>query len=493
MEKVILAIDSGTTSVRAILFDRAGNMLRVSQREFQQLFPKSGWVEHDPEEIWSVQKFVIRDVLKKQGLKAADVAAAGITNQRETTVVWDKETGIPVYNAIVWQDRRTAGYCDQLKEKGFSETIAQKTGLLIDAYFSATKIRWILDTIPGAREQADKGKLAFGTIDTWLIWHMTHGKQHVTDFSNASRTLLFNIHTLRWDEELLKIFDIPVSMLPEVKENSGVIGYTVREHFGGEIPIAGMAGDQQAALFGQMCLEKGSVKNTYGTGCFAVMNTGETAIRSKHRLLSTIAWKINGKINYALEGSIFIGGAVVQWLRDQLHIIQTAAEIEEIARKVKDNGGVYFVPAFVGLGAPHWDSYAAGTIIGITRDTTDAHIARAALEAIAFQSMDVINTLAEDAGIDITTMKVDGGAAVNNLLMQIQANVLHKKVIRPKVIETTALGAAYLAGLGTGYWKNIDELKQQWQADKVFEPEKGNYGDIINNWHKAVERSKNWF
>ena len=495
MEKIILAIDSGTTSVRAILFDHSGQMLDVSQKEFRQIFPKPGWVEHDPEEIWSVQKFVIRDVMKKQHVRATDIAAAGITNQRETTLVWDRKTGIPVYNAIVWQDRRTAGFCDQLKNKGYSKTIKEKTGLLPDAYFSASKIRWILDNVPGAREQAMQGELAFGTVDTWLMWRMTHGRKHVTDVSNASRTMLFNIHTLEWDDELLQLFDIPGSMLPEVKENSGVIDVTVKEHFGGEIPVAGIAGDQQSALFGQICLETGSVKNTYGTGCFAVVNTGKSVIDSRHNLLSTIAWKLNGEICYALEGSIFIGGAVVQWLRDKLHIIQTAAQVEDLAGKVKDNGGLYFVPAFTGLGAPHWDPYAAGTIVGITRDTTDAHIARAALEAIAFQSMDVINTLAEDAGIDITEVKVDGGAAVNNLLMQIQANVLQKKVIRPKVIETTALGAAYLAGLGVGFWKDINELKQQWQPEKIFEPEKGteNYDEIIGNWHRAVERSKNWY
>lgn len=494
MKKYILALDSGTTSNRAILFDHSGRKINTSQREFEQIFPKQGWVEHNPEEIWSTQKIVVRDVLEKQGVTAADIAAIGITNQRETTLVWDKETGKPVYNAIVWQDRRTAGYCDQLKKEGVDNLIKEKTGLIIDAYFSGSKIKWILDNVPGAREKAEKGKLAFGTVDTWLIWRLTHGKIHVTDVTNASRTMLFNICNLTWDKELLEIFNIPASMLPEPKQSSELYGYTVKEHFGGEIPISGVAGDQQAALFGQMCVEPGMVKNTYGTGCFVMMNTGNEAISSKFNLLSTIAWQINGEVTYALEGSIFIGGAVVQWLRDQLHIIKSSSEIEKLAGSVRDNGGVYFVPAFVGLGAPHWDQYATGTIIGISRGTSDAHIARAALESIALQSMDVINTMAEDSGVDLSELRVDGGAAVNNLLMQIQANVINKKVIRPVITETTALGAAYLAGLAVGFWNGIEEIKHQWTEDKVFEPEAKSAGinEMIENWNKALERSKNW-
>lgn len=495
MKKYILALDSGTTSNRAILFDHSGRKVNTSQREFEQIFPKPGWVEHNPEEIWSTQKFVVRDVLEKQGVTAADIAAIGITNQRETTLVWDKETGKPVYNAIVWQDRRTAGYCDQLKKEGIDRLIKEKTGLIIDAYFSGSKIKWILDNIPGAREKAEKGKLAFGTVDTWLIWRLTHGKKHVTDVTNASRTMLFNIHNLIWDKELLEIFDIPASMLPEPKQSSELYGNTVKEHFGGEIPISAIAGDQQAALFGQMCVEPGMVKNTYGTGCFVMMNTGNEAISSKYNLLSTIAWQINGEVTYALEGSIFVGGAVVQWLRDQLHIIKSSSEIEKLAGSVRDNGGVYFVPAFVGLGAPHWDQYATGTIIGISRGTSDAHIARAGLESIALQSMDVINTMAKDSGVDLSELRVDGGAAVNNLLMQIQANVINKKVIRPVITETTALGAAYLAGLAVGFWNGIEEIKHQWTEDKVFEPEAKSAGinEMIENWNKALERSKKWY
>lgn len=495
MKKYILALDSGTTSNRAILFDHSGRKVNTSQREFEQIFPKPGWVEHNPEEIWSTQKFVVRDVLEKQGVTAADIAAIGITNQRETTLVWDKETGKPVYNAIVWQDRRTAGYCDQLKKEGIDRLIKEKTGLIIDAYFSGSKIKWILDNIPGAREKAEKGKLAFGTVDTWLIWRLTHGKIHVTDVTNASRTMLFNIHNLIWDKELLEIFDIPASMLPEPKQSSELYGNTVKEHFGGEIPISAIAGDQQAALFGQMCVEPGMVKNTYGTGCFVMMNTGNEAISSKYNLLSTIAWQINGEVTYALEGSIFVGGAVVQWLRDQLHIIKSSSEIEKLAGSVRDNGGVYFVPAFVGLGAPHWDQYATGTIIGISRGTSDAHIARAGLESIALQSMDVINTMAKDSGVDLSELRVDGGAAVNNLLMQIQANVINKKVIRPVITETTALGAAYLAGLAVGFWNGIEEIKHQWTEDKVFEPEAKSAGinEMIENWNKALERSKKWY
>ncbi len=495
MKKYILALDSGTTSSRAILFDHSGQLLNVSQKEFEQIFPQPGWVEHKPEEIWSTQKFVIRDLLEKQKIKASDIAAIGITNQRETTLVWDKDSGKPIYNAIVWQDKRTAGYCDKLKNKGFDKLIKKKTGLVLDAYFSGSKIKWILDNVPGAKEKANKGQLAFGTVDTWLIWRLTHGKTYVTDASNASRTMLFNIHNMQWDEELLEIFGIPPCMLPEVKQSSEVYGFTVKEHFDGEIPIAGIAGDQQAALFGQMCIEPGMTKNTYGTGCFVMMNTGTKAISSKNNLITTVAWQIDNKVTYALEGSIFIGGAVIQWLRDQLHIIKSASEIENLAGSVNDNGGVYFVPAFVGLGAPHWDQYATGTIIGITRGTSDAHIARAALEAIALQSMEVINTMAKDSGFNASELRVDGGAAVNDLLMQIQANAINKKVVRPVIIETTSLGAAYLAGLAVGFWNSIEEIKDQWQEDKVFEPQikSEGFNEVIRNWNKALERSKNWY
>ncbi len=495
MSKYVLALDAGTTSNRAVLVDHSGRIVKSSQREFEQIFPKPGWVEHDPEEIWSTQKFVIRDVLKKKGLKASDVAAIGITNQRETTIVWNRKTGLPVYNAIVWQDRRTAGFCDQLKKDGLEKVIKEKTGLLADAYFSGTKIKWILDNVEGARKEAEKGNLAFGTVDTWLVWRLTHGKQHITEVSNASRTLLFNIHTLQWDKELLEMLDVPLSMLPEVKASSELMGHTLKEHFGGEIPISGIAGDQQAALFGQMCTEEGMAKNTYGTGCFMVMNTGNRAIVSKHKLLTTIAWKIDNKVSYALEGSIFVGGAVVQWLRDKLHIIQSAKDVENLAAGVEDSGGVCFVPAFVGLGAPHWDQYATGTIIGLSRGSTDAHIARAALEAIALQSMDVIDIMAEDSGINLKELRVDGGASANNLLMQIQADVIQKKVIRPKIIETTALGAAYLAGLAVGYWDSLEQVKQQWVEERSFIPEtdQEQQNSLVANWNKALERSKNWY
>jgi glycerol kinase len=495
MKKYILSLDAGTTSNRAILFDHKGKILGSSQREFKQIFPKPGWVEHDPLEIWSTQKYVASDVIARQDIRAVDIAAIGITNQRETTIIWDRETGTPVYNAIVWQDRRTASFCDSLKKEGYSRLIQEKTGLVVDAYFSGSKIRWILDNVPGARAKADKGRLAFGTVDTWLAWCLTGGKIHVTDVSNASRTMLFNIHELAWDRELLRIFNIPQEILPEVKSSSELFGRTENEHFGAEIPVSGIAGDQQAALFGQMCTEKGMVKNTYGTGCFVIMNTGNKAVESKHNLLTTIGWKIKDETVYAVEGSIFIGGAVVQWLRDKLHIITSSAEIEHLAGTVKDSGGVYFVPAFVGLGAPHWDQYATGTIIGINRDTSDAHIARAALEAIAFQSMDVINTMAEDSGINIAELRVDGGAAVNDLLMQIQAYAIRKKVVRPKITETTALGAAYLAGLGAGFWESIEEIKNQWQVEKIFVPEKSpsELDETIKSWKKALERAKNWY
>ena len=495
MKKYILSLDAGTTSNRAILFDHSGKILNTSQREFKQIFPKPGWVEHDPVEIWITQKYVASDVIARHGIKADEIAAIGITNQRETTIVWDRDTGFPVYNAIVWQDRRTAAFCDQLKKDGHDQLIREKTGLVVDAYFSGSKIRWILDNVSGARAKAEQGKLAFGTVDTWLIWCLTRGRVHVTDVSNASRTMLFNIHDLAWDKELLNIFKIPPGLLPEVKSSSELYGHTEYEELGAAIPVSGIAGDQQAALFGQMCTDKGMVKNTYGTGCFVIMNTGKKAVTSKHNLLTTIAWKIKDETVYAIEGSIFIGGAVVQWLRDKLFLIHSSAEIQELAGKVKDSGGVYFVPAFVGLGAPHWDQYATGTIIGINRDTSNAHIARAALEAIAFQSMDVINTMSEDSGISIAELRVDGGAAVNDLLMQIQANAIQKKVIRPKITETTALGAAYLAGLGVNFWKNIDDIKNQWQVEKIFVPEvsQADLNETINGWKKALERSKNWY
>ncbi|QGY45106.1 glycerol kinase GlpK [Maribellus comscasis] len=495
MQKYILSLDAGTTSSRAILFNHSGEIVNVAQQEFEQIYPQAGWVEHNPETIWETQLKVAREVIQKQGILAAEIAGIGITNQRETAIVWNRETGKPVYNAIVWQDRRTSGICDNLKAKGLEPLIAAKTGLVIDAYFSGTKIKWILDNVEGARDLAKQGKLAFGTVDTWLIWKLTGGDLHVTDVTNASRTLIYNIHDLKWDQGLLEILDIPAGILPEVKPSSEVYGNTSVEIFGKEIPIAGIAGDQQAALFGQMCVEKGMVKNTYGTGCFVVMNTGEKPIVSKHKLLTTIGWQIGDKVTYALEGSIFIGGAVVQWLRDQLGIIKSSSEIEALAREVDDNGGVSFVQGFVGLGAPHWDQYATGAIIGLSRGTGKAHIARAALEAIAFRSMEVIETMVKDSEIELNELRVDGGAAVNDLLMQIQSDSIDTKVVRPKVTETTALGAAYLAGLATGFWNSIDEVKKQWQVDKIFEPveDKTIIKRVIKNWSKAVERSKKWY
>jgi len=494
MEKYILSIDAGTTSNRAILFNRSGEIIQSAQQEFEQIYPKGGWVEHNPETIWKTQIQVIREVIQKQNISPEQIAGIGITNQRETTIVWNRETGEPVFNAIVWQDRRTAGTCDELIEKGLEKMVAEKTGLVIDAYFSGTKIKWILDNVEGARDLANAGKLAFGTVDTWLIWKLTNGKLHVTDVSNASRTLLYNIHSLKWDEKLLEILNVPENMLPEVKGSSEIYGKTAKEILGVEIPISGIAGDQQAALFGQMCIQEGMVKNTYGTGCFVVMNTGSKPIASKHKLLTTIGWKIGDQVTYAIEGSIFIGGAVVQWLRDQLGIIKSSSEIEALALEVENNGGVTFVQGFVGLGAPHWDQYATGAIIGLTRGTGKAHIARAALEAIAFRSMEVIETMVEDSGIELNELRVDGGAAVNNLLMQIQANAIGKTVIRPKVTETTALGAAYLSGLAVGFWRSIDELKTQWQVDRKFTPAQRTEETLktISNWKKAIERSKNW-
>jgi len=492
MSKYIITIDAGTTSERAILFNRKGELVNVSQREFEQFYPKPGWVEHSPLEIWETQKFTVNEVLEKQGVQASDIAAIGITNQRETTIVWDRNTGKSIHKAIVWQDRRTAKFCEKLKADGHAEAIQDKTGLLIDAYFSASKIRWILDHVDGAQERAEKGELAFGTVDSWLLWKLTNGKVHATDVSNASRTMLYNIHDLQWDNDLLKLFNIPESMLPEVKESSALYGHTDAGHFGAEIPISGIAGDQQSALFGQMCTEPGMVKNTYGTGCFMVMNTGDEVIKSKHKLLSTIAWQVNGKVQYALEGSIFIGGAIVQWLRDNVHFVENSPQIEALARTVKDNGGVYFVPGFVGLGAPHWDQYSTGLMIGLTRGTQKGHIARAALEAMALQSMDVINTMAKDSGIELKELRVDGGASANNLLMQIQSDVTDLDIVRPEIVETTAQGAAFLAGLAVGYWEDMEEIKSIWKVDKKFSPSGKDISQLKHNWARAVERAKAW-
>lgn len=491
MKQYILALDQGTSSSRAIVFDETGKSCAVAQREFRQIFPKSGWVEHDPHEIWSSQASVIAEAIAMMDINGLNIAGIGITNQRETSIVWDSETEEPIYNAIVWQDRRTSDYCDELKSRGLTDMIRQKTGLIIDAYFSATKIKWILDHVPGARERAAKGKLLFGTVDTWLIWRLTRGEVHVTDVSNASRTMLFNINTLEWDQELLDLFEIPRSMMPEVKSSSEVYGHTKTTIFAHKVPIAGIAGDQQAALFGQMCTEPGMVKNTYGTGCFLLMNSGEKPILSKNNLITTVAWKIGDKVNYALEGSIFVGGSVVQWLRDGLGIINSSSEVEALASRVPDTNGVYFVPALTGLGAPWWDQYARGTIVGISRGTNTAHIARAALEGIAFQTMDITNAMSLDAGIPLKALKVDGGASRNNLLMQFQADILGTQVIRPQVVETTALGAAYLAGLAVGYWSSIDDIRKQWQVDRVFEPswEEDKIQTAKAGWHDAVKRT----
>ena len=491
MEKYILALDQGTSSSRAIVFDGHGQAKAVSQKEFTQIFPKPGWVEHNPMEIWSSQASVIAEAITSIDINGLDIAAIGITNQRETTIVWDAETGEPVYNAIVWQDRRTSEFCDKLKKDGHTDLIRNKTGLIIDAYFSATKIHWILENVPGARRKAEEGRLRFGTVDTWLIWMLTRGEIHVTDVSNASRTMLFNIHTLEWDKELLTLFNIPESMMPQVKSSSEVYGYTKTTLFAHEVPIAGIAGDQQAALFGQMCTEPGSVKNTYGTGCFLLMNSGERPIMSSNNLLTTVAWKIGDKVNYALEGSIFVAGSVVQWLRDGLGIIKSSSEVEELAASVPDNGGVYFVPALTGLGAPHWDQYAKGSIYGISRGTTAAHIARAALEGIAFQTMDIVNAMQKDADITLKELKVDGGASRNNLLMQFQADILGTSVIRPTVTETTALGAAYLAGLAVGYWESLDHIKSQWGVDTEFTPSAAeeDVDALKKGWADAIRRT----
>lgn len=489
MKSYILALDQGTSSSRAIAFDKSGSSVSVSQKEFTQYFPKPGWVEHDPMEIWSSEYSVLTEVMTGLGLGGNDIAAIGITNQRETTVVWDAATGKPVYNAIVWQDRRTGEYCDSLKVAGLTEKIRSKTGLIIDAYFSGTKIKWILDNVPGARERAERGELRFGTVDSWLVWNLTRGSVHVTDVTNASRTMLFNIHELKWDEELMSLMGIPASMMPRVCQSSEVYGYA--DILGGDIPIAGIAGDQQAALFGQMCTEPGSVKNTYGTGCFLLMNTGMTPVTSRNNLLTTIALGLDGKVTYALEGSIFVAGSVVQWLRDGLGIIRSSSEIEALAASVPDNGGVYLVPALTGLGAPYWDQYAKGSITGITRGTTAAHIARAALEGIAFQTMDIVDAMQKDAGVVLGELKVDGGASRNNLMMQFQADILGTRVIRPKETETTARGAAYLAGLAVGFWSGIEEVRGQWEADRVFAPaaSEEEVAAARKGWAEAIERT----
>jgi glycerol kinase len=489
MEKYILALDQGTSSSRAIVFDHDGNICSVAQQEFTQYFPQPGWVEHNPMEIWSSEAAVIAEAITRIGINGKGIAAIGITNQRETTIVWDAETGLPVYNAIVWQDRRTSAFCDSLKEQGLVDKIRQKTGLIIDAYFSGTKIKWILDNVEGAREKAEAGQLRFGTVDSWLVWQLTRGEVHVTDVSNASRTMLYNINTLEWDQELLELLGIPRSMMPAVKSSSEVYGHTKTTLFAHEVPIAGIAGDQQAALFGQMCTEPGSVKNTYGTGCFLLMNTGSKPILSQNNLLTTIAWKIGDSVNYALEGSIFVGGSVVQWLRDGLGIIRSSSEIEALAASVPDNGGVYFVPALTGMGAPYWDQYAHGVICGITRGTQAAHIALAALQGIAFQTMDIVRAMEKDAGVPLAELKVDGGASRNNLMMQFQADILDAAVVRPVVTETTAMGACYLAGLAVGYWSSLEEIKAQWQVERKFTPSGKDMEPVRKGWADAISRT----
>jgi glycerol kinase len=494
MKSAILALDQGTTSARAIVFDRAGSIRAVAQKEFRQIYPRPGWVEHDPMEIWSAQLETARAALAQAGLKATDLAAIGITNQRETTVVWDRATGQPIYNAIVWQDRRTADWCEQLKRHGAEPLIQAKTGLVIDPYFSGTKLRWVLDHVPGARGRAQRGELAFGTIDSWLVWQLSGGQLHLTDASNASRTLLFNLRTGGWDPELLALLAVPAEVLPQVRPSSAVYGYSVSAVLGEPVPLAGIAGDQQAALFGQACFAPGLAKNTYGTGCFVLMNLGQQPVPSRHRLLTTVAWRLGEQTTYALEGSVFIGGAVVQWLRDGLGLIRSSAEIEALAASVPDTGGVYCVPAFAGLGAPHWDPYARGLIIGLTRGTTAGHLARAALESIAFQVADIVEVMRRDAGVALSQLRVDGGAAANNLLLQMQADLLQVPVVRPKVTETTALGAAYLAGLATGFWKDRAELEQAWQIDRVFEPRLAPEAAAERRarWAEALRRARGW-
>ena len=493
-EHYILALDQGTTSSRSLVVDKKGAIIGQAQKEFKQIFPQPGWVEHDANEIWSTQFGTMAEAMAQAGINTKQVSAIGITNQRETTVVWDKISGQPIYHAIVWQDRRTAAYCDELKAAGLAGLIQEKTGLIIDAYFSATKLKWILDHVPGARDKAVKGELAFGTIDSWLTWKLTNGDVHVTDVSNASRTMLFNIHSLQWDEELLRIFDIPPAILPVVKPSSKIYGVTGQIIPDSRIPVAGIAGDQQAALFGQLCTQPGMVKNTYGTGCFMLMNTGENAITSKNNLLTTIAWQINDKTEYALEGSVFIAGAVVQWLRDELKIIRKSSDVEKLAAQVKDTDGVYIVPAFAGLGAPHWNQYARGSIFGLTRGSSNAHIAKAALESIAYQTYDVLKAMEADSGIQIKELRVDGGATVNSALMQFQSDILNCKVVRPKITETTALGAAYLAGLAVGFWKNVEEIQQQWQIDQSFAPamDTDKRNQLVNGWQRAVKASIAW-
>ena len=488
----IMSLDQGTTSSRAIIFNRHGETISVAQKPFTQHFPTPGWVEHDAKEIWGSQIAVLTEALAKSGLEAKDIAAIGVTNQRETTVVWDRATGEPVCNAIVWQDRRTAKYCDSLHDK--RDWIRGKTGLIIDAYFSATKVKWILDNVENARRRAERGELCFGTIDTWLIWNLTKGEVFVTDPSNASRTMLYNIHTLDWDDELLALFDIPRSMLPEVRASSEVYGTVSTRYLEHPVPIAGIAGDQQAALFGQLCTEKGMLKNTYGTGCFLLMNTGDEAVTSKNNLLTTIAWKVGGKTTYALEGGVFVGGAAVQWLRDGARIIRTSADINTLAATVDDNGGVYFVPALTGLGAPYWDSYARGAFFGITRGTTDGHLARATLEGIAFQVYDIVKAMEADAGAQTRELRVDGGASMSDYLMQTQADIFGFNIVRPKTVETTALGAAYLAGLATGYWEDIDSIRKQWKIDKTFTPQlpPERVKEMLHYWHKAVNAARHW-
>ena len=494
MSKYIMALDQGTTSSRCILFNKTGEIVSVAQKEFTQIYPQAGWVEHDADEIWATQIGVAQEAMQKIRATSEDIAAIGITNQRETTVVWNKNTGRPVYNAIVWQCRRTAPFCDELVAEGWTDKIRNKCGVVVDAYFSGTKIKWILDNVPGAREQAEAGELIFGNIDTWLIWNLTKGKVHVTDYSNASRTMVYNIFDLKWDEEILERFEIPTSMLPEVKPSSCVYGETDASIFGGSIRIAGAAGDQQAALFGQTCYEQGDAKNTYGTGCFMLMNTGETPVLSKNGLVTTIAWGEGGKINYALEGSIFVAGAAIQWLRDELRLIDSAPDSEYWASKVEDTNGVYMVPAFVGLGAPHWDSYARGSIVGLTRGANKSHIVRATLESLAYQTFDVLEAMQADSGITLKALKVDGGACANNFLMQFQSDIISAPVQRPVCIETTALGAAYLAGLAVGYWKDKNEVVQNWAISKTFDPaiEKSRSDELVAGWRKAVERTFKW-
>ena len=494
MSKYVMALDAGTTSNRCILFNEKGEICSVAQKEFTQYFPKPGWVEHDADEIWSTQLGVAVEAMSKIGATAKDIAAIGITNQRETVIVWDKKTGEPVYYAIVWQCRRTAEYCDGLKEQGLTDMIRKKTGLIIDAYFSATKIRWILEHVEGARERAERGELLFGTVETWLIWKLTGGKAHVTDYSNASRTMLFNINTLEWDEEILKILDIPRSMLPKPMPSSCIYAETDPAYFGGAIPIGGAAGDQQAALFGQTCFQAGEAKNTYGTGCFLLMNTGEKPVYSENGLVTTIAWGLDGKVHYALEGSIFVAGAAIQWLRDEMKLIDSAADSEYMAKKVNDTNGCYVVPAFTGLGAPHWDQYARGTIVGITRGVNKYHIIRATLESLAYQVNDVLRAMEADSGISLSALKVDGGASANNFLMQTQADLIAAPVKRPKCIETTAMGAAYLAGLAVGYWKDKEEVVRNWAIDQTFEPEieETTREKKIKGWNKAVRYAFDW-